>query len=193
MEVIIVAIRMRRGKYEDFLPERMMPAEWAIVLSGDPVVSDGKSAFICFSAGVVKRMATYDDMVAQFGEMTDEIIAQLTNDINAVIVIARAAANYANNSGAEASKHAKEAEIAGNYATSVADDLIRRKNIGEFNGPPGPQGIPGIDGQDGVVTTIQGQFAFQVQNGHLILFYPDHTQAPDFSINANGHLVLEIQ
>ena len=126
-----MAIQVRRGNYADFDPDKMLPGEWACVLADDPQVSDGKSVFICFSAGNVKRMATYEDMVAQFGDMTDDIVNQLTSEVNAVIIVANDAADNAN---------------------AVAEDLIARRNAGEFNGPPG---------KDGVVNIIDGQFAFQ--------------------------------
>lgn len=157
-----MAIQVRRGNYADFDPDKMLPGEWACVLANDPQVSDGKSVFICFSAGNVKRMATYEDMVAQFGDMTDDIINQLTSEVNAVIIVANEAAENAND---------------------VAEDLIARRDAGEFDGPPG---------KDGVVTTIDGQFAFQIVNDHLILFY-EGTEAPDFEINESGHLVLNIE
>lgn len=40
----------------------MIPGEWAVVTSGDTNASDGMAAYVCFTAGVVKRMATYEDM-----------------------------------------------------------------------------------------------------------------------------------
>lgn len=156
-----MAITMRRGLYGDFDPNKMLPGEWAVVLANDPVVQDGKSVFICFSAGNVKRMATYEDMVAQFGNMTADIINQLTSEVNAVVIVANEAAEYAEN---------------------VAEDLEARRDSGEFNGPPGA---------NGVITTISGQFAFQIVNDHLILYYTD--EAPDFEINNSGHLVINVE
>lgn len=156
-----MAIQSRRGEYGNFDPAKMLPGEWACVLADDPKVSDGKSVFICFSAGNVKRMATYEDMVAQFGDMTDDIVNQLTSEVNAVIIVSNDAADNAN---------------------AVAEDLIARRNAGEFNGPPG---------RDGVVTTIDGQFAFQIVGDNLRLYYEGET-APDFEINENGHLTLEV-
>ena len=155
-----MAITMRKGPYDDFDPDKMLPGEWAVVLANDPVVQDGKSVFICFSAGNVKRMATYEDMVQQFGDMTDDIIDQLTSEVNAVIIVANEAAEYAEN---------------------VAEDLEARRDAGDFNGEPGA---------NGVVTTISGQYAFQIVDGHLILYYTD--ESPDFEIDSNGHLVVNV-
>lgn len=156
-----MAIQVRRGNYADFDPDKMLPGEWACVLAADPVVQDGKSVFICFSAGNVKRMATYEDMVAQFGDMTDDIINQLTSEVNAVVIIANEAAENAND---------------------VAEDLIARRDAGEFDGPPG---------KDGVVNVIDGQFAFQIVGENLHMYY-EGEKAPDFEIDESGHLTLEI-
>ena len=57
-----MAIQDRRGAWENFDPTKLLPGEWADVLSGDPSASDGRSVYKCFAAGVVKRMATYEDM-----------------------------------------------------------------------------------------------------------------------------------
>lgn len=187
-----MAIIMRYGNYPDFDPNKMLPAEWAIVLSGDPVVTDGKSAFICFAAGDVKRIATYEDMVQQFGDMLEDTIVDLTEGVNICIVNAEAATDYANQAGNNAGAKAQAAEAAANTANGVASDLTARREAGEFTGPVGPVGPSGKDGANGVVTTMQGQFAFQVQNGHLILIYPDATTPPDFVLNENGHLELTL-
>ena len=156
-----MAIQVRRGNYADFDPDKMLPGEWACVLADDPKVSDGKSVFICFSAGNVKRMATYEDMVAQFGDLTDDIVNQLTSQVNAVIIVANKAADNAN---------------------AVAEDLIARRDAGDFDGPPG---------KDGVVNVIDGQFAFQIVGENLRMYY-EGEKAPDFEIDESGHLTLEI-
>lgn len=56
-----MAIQMRRGAYSAFDPSKMVPGELAAVLSGDPAVTDGKSLFVTFAAGDVKRLATWED------------------------------------------------------------------------------------------------------------------------------------
>ena len=58
-----MAIQMRRGKYSAFLPSKLQPGEWAVVQSEDDKSADGRSVYMAFAANVVKRMATYDDMV----------------------------------------------------------------------------------------------------------------------------------
>lgn len=186
-----MAIIMRKGAYEDLDPDKMLPAEWAIVLSGDPIVSDGKSAFICFAAGDVKRMATYEDMVQQFNDINDLLIVELTEGVNTATTNANSATEYANRAGNNATLQAKAAEEATNSANAIVDDIEEKLSKGELTGPQGPVGPAGADGRNGVVTTMQGQYAFQVQNGHLMLIYPDDTTPPDYSIES-GHLILTI-
>lgn len=57
-----MAIQMRRGKYAQFAPGKLLPGEWAVVQTDDPSVKDGKAVYICFAAGTTKRMSTYEDM-----------------------------------------------------------------------------------------------------------------------------------
>ena len=191
-----MAIQNRRGVYADFNPDRMTPGEWAVVLSGDPVINDGKSVFICFSAGVVKRMASRDDVIELINNMSEETISELTQAVNAAIELAEGAAEYADQSGDTAMQQAAVAELAANSVKAALDDLADRLENGEFIGPQGPQGIPGQDGSDGangVVTTMTGQYALQIkEDGHLYLIYTDGDEPPDFHINDSGHLILEI-
>lgn len=80
-----MAIVMRQGEYKDLIPSKMLSGEWAVVLADDPIVPDGKSVFIAFAAGDVKRMATYEDMKDLIGEATDDIRDQyilIFNKIN---------------------------------------------------------------------------------------------------------------
>ena len=180
-----MAIQMRRGAYKNFDPLKMLPAEWAIVMSGDPVVSDGKSAWICFTAGVVKRMATYDDMVQQFGDMTDEVIKRLEEQIGAALILVNDATQYANNAGNSAYKQAQNAESAANYARNVAEDLENRRDSGEFKGEKGDKGE---QGESGVMVPTAGMFSLYVdsETGNLYAEYPDGSKPPAFEYEENS-------
>lgn len=62
-----------------------------------------------------------------------------------------------------------------------------------IQGPVGPAGPAGSKGADAVVTVANGQYVFQVRDGHLMLLYPDSASAvPGYKINSDGHLVLSI-
>ena len=184
-----MAIVMRQGEYADFVPSKMRPGEWAVVLANDPVVPDGKSVFIAFAAGIVKRMATYEDMVDQFGDMTDDIIKQLTTNINAVIIVAENAANHAQSTGDSAKVKAKAAEVAANYANNIAQDLIARRDAGEFKGDKGDKGDTGPQGESGISVPISGMFTLTGDvDGNLWAYYADGSDPPEFEVDENNNI-----
>lgn len=189
----VYTILMRRGNFADFVPEKLKPGEWAVVLNGDPNVADGRAIYHCFASGSVKRIATIEDMESAFEEMADSLVDQITEDVESATNAANQAAQYANNAGEEAYDQAQAAEEAKNQANATVQDILERLADGEFTGPVGPPGDSGADGANGVITTVQGQIAFQVQNGHLYLFYYDGTTPPNAYISENGHLILEIE
>lgn len=71
-----MAILMRGGPYEDFDPSKLRPREWAVVLENDPSARDGKAIYICFAAGMVKRISTYEDMKDDLLSATDDVKMQ---------------------------------------------------------------------------------------------------------------------
>ena len=152
-----MAVQTRRGPYEKLDTTKLLPGEYAIVLQDDPFCADGKSVYICFKAGDTKRMATYEDMKENIENATEEIIA----------VMRQATA---------------DAQEAADFANNVGDDLIARRESGEFTGP---------QGANGVVTTTQGQIAFQIVNEDLLLFYHQGDIPPDCEIDGNGDLIMD--
>lgn len=108
-----MAIQMRRGVHERFVPSKLVPGEWGIVLSGDPYASDGRAAYICFAAGLVKRIATYEDMLDYFESVKQETVDWMVNTANAGFKAEYAAVR----------DEAKAAE-----AERVANELIREGN-----------------------------------------------------------------
>lgn len=107
-----MAIQHRRGPYSQFDPTRLMPGELAVVLTGDPATPDGRALYLCFAAGVVKRMATYDDLYAQIEAIEGEIAGDLTT-------IVEVAAQDALDAAAEASSLADRV----GYLEAVALDF----------------------------------------------------------------------
>ena len=147
-------------------------------------------------------------------ERTQEIINRLVGEVGATIKDAVEAAKYANNAGQSANTQAQAAEAAANRANATADDLERRRQAGEFNGPAGPQGPIGPTGPagpqgpqgiqgpkgdkgdkgdrggDAAVVESKGVYAFQVrEDGHLYIVYAG-LDAPGYKIDDNGHLVM---
>ena len=97
-----MAIQMRRGLRADFDPSKMLPGEWAVSIDAD---TNNQIVWMCFRAGTVKRMGTYEDFKKQIAEATDdireeykaefqvlldqieELAAQTTTNTNTVITI----------------------------------------------------------------------------------------------------------
>lgn len=68
-----MSIQDRRGEYKDFKPDKMLPGEWAVITDGDPNTSDGKSTYVAFGAGDVRRMASVDDVTKETNKCNDHI------------------------------------------------------------------------------------------------------------------------
>ena len=131
-----MAIQSRRGPYNRFDPQKMVPGEWAIVLSGDTHASDGLACYMCFSAGNVKRMATYEDMIDQVSEASGSVVAievdkqckaaiqscqTATSDANSAVGIANTAISTANTAANEANTAKNNADAATINANNAAD------------------------------------------------------------------------
>lgn len=69
-----MAITVRKGIFDKFDKTRLLPGEYAVVLSGDPVARDGRAVYVCFAAGSVKRLATHEDMYDFLLDARDETI-----------------------------------------------------------------------------------------------------------------------
>lgn len=108
-----MAIQMRRGAYVNFNPAKLMPGEWAVVVSGDSGAKDGKSAYICFAAGDVKRIATYEDMVDNVHDAVDQNNGAIIKEIT----------DAANKASQQATGAASRANAAANQAIEIANSV----------------------------------------------------------------------
>lgn len=108
-----MAIQMRRGAYVNFNPAKLMPGEWAVVVSGDSGAKDGKAAYICFAAGDVKRVATYEDMVYNVHDAVDQNNGAIIKEIT----------DAANKASQQASGAASRADAAANQALQIANSV----------------------------------------------------------------------
>lgn len=68
-----MAIQNRRGAYANFDPSKMLPGEYAIVLSGDPSDASGYAVYMCFASGVVKRLALDENVLDALDLKQDEL------------------------------------------------------------------------------------------------------------------------
>lgn len=108
-----MAIQMRRGAYVNFNPAKLMPGEWAVVVSGDSGTKDGKAAYICFAAGDVKRIATYEDMVDNVHDAVDQNNGAIIKEIT----------DAANKASQQATGAASRANAAANQAIEIANSV----------------------------------------------------------------------
>lgn len=77
-----MAIQVRRGLEADFDPTKMRPGEWAVTLDAD---TKKQIVRMCFKAGVVKRLGTYEDFKAQIKEATAEIKGEYLTEFEAIL------------------------------------------------------------------------------------------------------------
>lgn len=109
-----MAIQTRRGNESDFDPNRMVPGEWA-------TATDTEKVWMCFKTGKVRRMATYEDMVENIGEATEEIKTEFTAGVKSATEAAAGAANTANKAAETASNASNTANAAAETAMNAAE------------------------------------------------------------------------
>lgn len=119
-----MAIQTRRGSYNDFDPEKLLPGEWGTVQSDDPNSTDGQSVYMCFSPGQTKRMATYDDMVQNIDNAVEDVKNQFTAGMQAATEAANTAAESANQSASEATEAADRANTISDTIQSAVEGTL---------------------------------------------------------------------
>lgn len=77
-----MAIQVRRGQKADFDPTKMLPGEWAVSIDSD---TNNQIVWMCFSAGIVKRMGTWEDFKRQIVEATDDIREEYLAEFQAIL------------------------------------------------------------------------------------------------------------
>lgn len=101
-----MAIQVRRGNKTKFDARKLSPGEWAVAL-------DTKEIYLCFAAGDVRRMATYEEMEENINAATEDIQAAFTAEV-------REAIRSATQASSNAAQRASEARIAANAASTAA-------------------------------------------------------------------------
>ena len=112
-----MAIQNRRGNYEDFVPSKMLPGEFAVVQNGDPNSTDGKAVYMAFQTGDVKRLATYNELQTEVSNAAEEIAQDITDDFEQQIT---PLVNSASQSASNASASATQAQ---NIVNSAVADI----------------------------------------------------------------------
>lgn len=114
-----MAIQNRRGKYEDFNPEELLAGELAVVQEGDTSSSTGRSLYICFQPGIVKRIADYEDIQDMVADVAEGYIQDFDDAVDAVTVLIPRTEQAAE-SAEEAAEAANAIVSAGNSALGHA-------------------------------------------------------------------------
>lgn len=112
-----MAIQMRRGKFTNFIPSKLLPGEYAVVQGDDPSVRDGRSVYMAFAAGVVKRLATYEDMV----ENVSSALVDAIGDAAERLTERAEAINAAAEEGEAGRREAEAARAAAESARATAE------------------------------------------------------------------------
>ena len=112
---MIVKIQHRRGAYADYDPTKVLPGELVVVQSDDPNTDDGKSIYIGTASGVIKRLATAEEIVA-YNAQGAAILEQVQQTATNVQGFARTATTKA----AEAAESASDAAA----SKSAIDDIM---------------------------------------------------------------------
>ena len=77
-----MAIQMRKGSKDDFDPTKMLPGEWAVSIDSD---TSKQMVWMCFRAGVVKHMGTYEDFKEQIRDATKDIRDEYKEEFNTIL------------------------------------------------------------------------------------------------------------
>ena len=172
-----MAIKLRRGAYADFDPSKMDEAEVAVVQSGDPSSNDGKAAYLAFTPGQVKRLATHEDIQNEVAMATDDIATNLTQQIEAAVAddleAAQTAATNASTSAQTASTKASEAAQSASQAAQTVANIIDNtltqtgkaadsKVVGdELTNLKGDLNALGLSVIDGILNVTYGEIAME--------------------------------
>lgn len=165
-----MAIQNRRGTYNNFDPQRLVPGEWAVVLSGDPNSSRGRAVYMAFEAGDVERMATYEDMEENIESAVTDIQTQFTSELTTKI----SAANTATQNAVSATQDAQYAAQAAQDAADAAQAII---DAGDA--------VTSWNGRAGIVTPQAGDY-----NANQITYRSTNV---DSAINVNYSLITTAQ
>ena len=83
-----MAIQHRRGVYADFDPLKAVDAEVLVVQNGDPNTTDGEAVYMAIRPGVVKRLATSDEIEGKVIEAKDDLVEAVQAQVDSLDGIA---------------------------------------------------------------------------------------------------------
>ena len=130
-----MAIQNRRGKKVDFDPYKMLPGEWAVSIDQE---TENQIIWMCFRAGVVKRMGTYEDFREQILEITEDIREEFSQTINEIKIymenLKSDTERYKNTAEQKAAQASLSATNAANSADLAEDYSKQAKSYAKGTG-----------------------------------------------------------
>ena len=124
-----MALQNRYGDYSNFDPDKMVTGEIAVVVSGDPNSENGRSVYVCFAPGIVKRFTTYSDFKSEIQNATEDVQNQFTEEIRLTIESAVEETARATNAAEAAQTAAENAIEAAAAANAAAGGDISNKTV----------------------------------------------------------------
>lgn len=104
-----MAVRVRRGLKADFDPNKLVAGEPAAPL-------DTRELYIAFAPGDVQKLATHENVREMVDEVTEEVVADLTEGVNNATDYANTQGDYAKDQGTYAKNQGDYAKDQGDYA-----------------------------------------------------------------------------
>lgn len=127
-----MAIQFRSGIYSDYDASKMSSAEPAVVLSGDPNTSDGKSVRMGFGSGTDKRLLTEDDLASLLGRLSHVgmVIHSTTLDTMAKVIAQYGGTTWIQHSGYFL--YGATSNVAANNAASDGGEAVHTLTVDEM-------------------------------------------------------------
>lgn len=122
-----VILQLRRGNYTDFDPQKMKPAEIAVIQSGDSIAADGRAVYLAFAPGIVKRLATTDELndANDRGEAILALVREVGQIVSGYTTTAQQKAQEAASAATAAEQSKSDIQQIMNSAQSVVDGYAR--------------------------------------------------------------------
>ena len=133
-----MAIQLRRGEYSNFDPTKLLAGEVAVVQGGDNATSSGKTAYLSFGSGTVKRLVTEEEL----GQVADDLDDHITDFEGDVAALEQTLGNISSTATAALTK-ANESENAiaetntaiAQLRTELANVSINHDDLGLYQDP----------------------------------------------------------
>lgn len=129
-----MAIQNRRGAYGNFDPTKMVAGEFAVVQDNDPNSSTGRSLYICFEPGVVKRVADYEDIQDMVAEVAEQYVEDFDEAVTALTTLIPATEQAKDDANAAAAAvqtllSGDNAELGFGYGVCSTSSLTNAKEV----------------------------------------------------------------